>query len=375
LAASFQPEPSDGLSGYKRISFPASAAPAASAKATLADFWNGKAEWVLEVPDTGLPVGESDTINMGNGIFWSYLHASNQTAGIVDSCGNPVPFPGCVTRWVSTDGGQRFSLAEPRCVLSCNSCPCDADDLVNQQQYPRVVRTPGGMFYMVFESGATTWFTSSYDGKTWVQPRPIPGTGTWKLSDGKCTRSERVGAHPFSDVDYDCMAGGPPGLYITKTQIVVFVGLGQNPGSMGCFRSPLGGPYYFRRCAATPLFAGASEYGPLDAFGVAANPYFDFRYVTSADVVRAGSYYYMSYEGIRGPSSPAAGRDNQFALGFARSLSLDSTWKEYPGNPVLDNVVDDWGIGHADLLIVSGVTYMYTGTSQTTRGRYMLAFK
>lgn len=377
LAASSQAEPSDGLSGYKRISLAATApsAGAASGKAALADFWNGSAQWALETPDTGLPIGESDTINMGNGVFWSYLHASSQSAGIVDSCGNLVPFPGCVTRWVSKDGGQHFSLADPKCVLTCNSCPCDADDLVDQQQYPRVARIPGGAFYMVFENGATTWLSSSYDGATWARPMPIPGTGMWKLADGKCTRPERVGDHPSFTTDYDCMAGGPPGLYITKTQIVVFVGLGQNPGSMGCFRSPLGGPYYFRRCAANPLFTGASEYGPLDAFGAAANPYFDFRFVTSADVVRAGIYYYMSYEGIRGPSSPTAGRDNQFALGFARSLSLDGAWKKYPGNPVLDNVIDNWGIGHADLLIANGVTYMYTGTPQMKRGRYMLVFK
>lgn len=376
-AASFQPEQADSLYGYKHVSFFAGATPSVtppSRPATLTDFWNGKAQWVLETADTGLPVGESDTIDMGNGVFWSYLHASSQSAGIVDLCGAPAPFPGCVTRWVSTDGGQHFSLAEPTCVLSCNSCPCDGDDLTWQQQYPRVVRTSGGTFYMVFENGATTWFTSSYDGITWVRSRPIPGTGTWNLSEARCSRAERIGTHPFAAADYDCMAGGPPGLYITKTQIVVFVGLGQSPGSMGCFRSPLGGPYYFRRCAATPLFAGAPEYGPLDAFGAAANSYFDFRYVTSADVVRVGSYYYMSYEGIRGPGTPA-GRDNQFALGFARSLSLDSAWKKYPGNPVLDNVVDNWGIGHADLLIVNGVTYMYTGTPHMTRGRYMLVFR
>lgn len=381
-AASFQPEQSDSLPAYKRISFLGEATPAATATvkppsrpATFADFWNGKAGWVLETPDTGLPVGESDTINMGNGVFWSYLHASGQSAGVVDSCGDPAPFPGCVTRWVSTDGGQHFSLSEPKCVLTCNSCPCDADDLVDQQQYPRVVKTPGGMFYMVFENRAITWFTSSFDGITWERSIPIPGTGMWKLSDDTCGKAESIGPHPAFTSEHDCMAGGPPGLYITRTQIIVFVGLGQNPGHMGCFRAPLGGPYYFRRCAANPLFAGAPEYGPLDALGAAANPYFDFRFVTSADVVRSGSYYYMSYEGIRGPSSWAAGRDNQFALGFARNWALDGVWQKYPGNPVLDNVSDNWGIGHADLLIVSGNTYMYTGTPQMKRGRYTLAFK
>ena len=382
LPASFQPEPADSLSGNKRLSLLSETTAAITATpkppsrpATLADFWSGKAGWVLEIPDTGLPIGESDTINMGNGVFWSYLHASGQSAGVVDSCGSPAPFPGCVTRWVSTDGGQHFALAEPKCVLTCSSCPCDADDLVDQQQYPRVVKTPGGVFYMVFENGATTWFTSSFDGITWQSPMPIPHTGMWKLSDVTCGKAERIGPHPSFTSEYDCMAGGPPGLYITKTQIIVFVGLGQNPGHMGCFRSPLGGPYYFRRCAANPLFSGAAEYGPLDALGAAANPYFDFRYVTSADVVRSGSYYYMSYEGIRGPSTPAAGRDTQFALGFARSWALDSVWQKYPGNPVLDNIVDNWGIGHADLLITNGITTMYAGTPEMKRGRYTLAFK
>ncbi len=382
VTATFQSEPTDSPSGQTRILFVVGTAPAAtvainsgSDAATLTDFWNGTAQWVLETPDTGLPVGESDTIDRGNGVFWSYLHASTQSAGVVDSCGDPVQFPGCATRWISKDGGKHFSLDEPKCLFSCNSCPCDGDDLTWQQQYPRVARAPGGMFYMVFENGATTWFSSSVDGVTWLRPRPIPGTGTWNPSEGACTQAERIGPHPFSDFDYDCMAGGPPGLHITKSQIVVLVGLGQNPGHMGCFRSPLGSTYYFRRCAASPLFAGAPEYGPLDAFGAAANPYFDFRFVTSADVVRAGGYYYMSYEGIRGPSSLAVGRDNQFALGFARSRSLDEAWEKYPGNPVLDNVIDNWGIGHADLLIINGTTYMYTGTPQMTRGRYMLVFK
>jgi len=344
--------------------------------ASLNDFWNGTAEWILEIPDTGLPVGESDTIDMGNGVFWSYLHASTQSAGIVDSCGDPVAFPGCVTRWVSTDGGVHFTLSEPTCLLSCNSCPCDQDDRTRQQQYPRVVRTSGGVFYMVFEHDGATWFTTSYDGVTWFRPSPVPGTGMWKSSNTTCTQAEHIGSHPFATSDFDCMAGGPPGLYVAYGQMFVFVGLGQNPGHMGCLRSWAGGNYYyFRKCYSNPLFDGTSEYGPLDVFGEAANLYYDFRFVTSADVVKVDGYYYMSYEGIRGPSSPAVTRDNQFALGFARSSRLDTRWEEYPSNPVLSSVVDNWGIGHADLLVVDGTTYMYTGTPQMTRGRYMLMYK
>ena len=33
------------------------------------------------------------------------------------------------------------------------------------------------------------------------------------------------------------------------------------------------------------------------------------------------------------------------------------------------------GIGHADLLVVDGVTIMYTQTGEQTRGRYVLAWK
>jgi hypothetical protein len=380
IAALFGAQPEDALacqlfsSSVPGLILPSTTPTPAARPARLKDFWSGKAEWVLDVTDTGLPVGESDTIDMGNGVFWSYLHASTQSAGVVDSCGAPVDFPGCLTRWVSTDGGAHFALAEPRCMLTCSSCPCDEGDMTNQQQYPRVVRTPGGTFYMVFEHGATTWYSSSFDGINWIRPRPVPGTGTWNLSEKTCIKAERIGSHPNATVDDDCMAGGPPGLYVTSGQIIIFEGLGQSPGSMGCFRSALGDVTYFRRCASNPLFTGASTYGPLDVFGGAANPYFDFRFVTSADVVRSDGYYYMSYEGSRGPALPG-GRDDQYALGFARGLRLDGRWDKYPGNPVLSDVADNWGIGHADLLIVDGMTYMYTGTPQMTRGRYVLRFK
>ncbi|MEJ2748074.1 MAG: hypothetical protein P8183_09230, partial [Anaerolineae bacterium] len=42
--------------------------------ATLEDFWNGRAEFVLEIADTGLPIGESDTVYRGGTELWSYLH-------------------------------------------------------------------------------------------------------------------------------------------------------------------------------------------------------------------------------------------------------------------------------------------------------------
>jgi hypothetical protein len=33
------------------------------------------------------------------------------------------------------------------------------------------------------------------------------------------------------------------------------------------------------------------------------------------------------------------------------------------------------GVGHADLLVLGGTTYLYTVTSATTRGRYVLAWR
>ncbi|HEX2618560.1 MAG TPA: hypothetical protein VHL11_00400, partial [Phototrophicaceae bacterium] len=115
---------------------------------TLQDFWDGRAEWVVDLPDVGLPIGESDTISRGNGVFWSYLHASNQSAGVIDQCGEPVAFPGCMTRWESVDGGKTFTLPVAVCSMSCGSCPCqDQRDQVGldengipraAQQYPRI---------------------------------------------------------------------------------------------------------------------------------------------------------------------------------------------------------------------------------------------
>src|SRR5690606_33095426 len=106
---------------------------------TLEDFWEGRADWVLDVFDVGLPIGESDTVYQGDGLYWSYLHASNQSAGVIDQCGQPVEFPGCLTRWESTDNGQNFSLPVPVCMIPCGKCPCsDEQDQITAQQYPRV---------------------------------------------------------------------------------------------------------------------------------------------------------------------------------------------------------------------------------------------
>jgi beta-xylosidase len=128
-----------------------------------------------------------------------------------------------------------------------------------------------------------------------------------------------------------------------------------------------------RQCASNPLFGAENGYGPLELLESEANPYFEFRTISSADVVRVGDHYYMAYEGVRGPSNVEV-VDDQFALGFARSVgpAIDGPWEKYPGNPVIMDLANNWGIGHADIVIVGPATYLYTATSQTTRGRYVL---
>jgi hypothetical protein len=351
-------------------------APAGREFATLADFWEGRAEWVLEHYDVGLPVGESDTVHRGGSEFWSYLHASGQSAGVVDSCGDPAPFPGCVTLWKSTDGGVSFALEDPVCLFRCAACPCDARrDHTNQQQYPRVF-FDGAKGYMVYEWGAATLMRTSSDGLAWSTEARVPGTGAWHVAEGGCTEAESIGEHPniYSELEYDCLVGAPPGIYIEGDLLYVFVGLGRAPGHMGCYvGSKHAGTAGLRKCMANPLFGAEAGYGPVDVLEAAANPYFEFRTVSSADVVRVRDHYYMAYEGVRGPSDPTV-VDDQFGLGFARSVgpAIDGPWEKYPGNPVIMDLANNWGIGHADLVIVGPATYLYTATSQATRGRYVL---
>lgn len=354
---------------------PARSSAAASPAPTLTDFWEGRADWELEIANTGLPPGESDTVVAPGGELWAYAHASTESAGVVDSCGEAVEFPGCVTRWVSLDGGRSFSLPDNTCLLACSACPCGFNDRTFQQQYPRVARARDGWWHMVFESHSAAYITRSLDGIHWSPFRVINGTGVWTTDLAPCPPSGEILPHPFADHDKDCMAGGPPGLFIdVQGRKYVFVGLGQNPGSMGCFWAWQESDR-FRPCHANPLFAGAAEYGVEGVTGAAANPFFDFRYTTSAELVAQDGYYYMAYEGIRGPDSPAAAGDTQFALGLARSSAgLDAAWEKYPDNPVLGDVSFNWGVGHADLVVLDGVTYLYTASPELKRARYVLRF-
>lgn len=347
---------------------------------TLADFWSGDAEWVVDLDDVGLPVGESDTIARGDGVFWSYLHASYSSAGVIDQCGLPVAFPGCTTRWESTDGGQTFTLPAPVCLMTCGDCPCDDErDHITAQQYPRVFAT-GDRLYMVYEWHAQTILRTSQDGLNWSawDYLTIPG-GTWPLSFAPCSPTEQIGPHPNIRGQADgCLVGGPPGLYVEGDMLYVFVMAGSAPSHMRCYKGNRHGPLdALQRCDTDPLFTGAQSYGPEDVLAADANAYFDFRYISSADVLRVGDRYYMSYEGIRGPDELERGMDTQFGLGFARSVTdaIDGPWERYPGNPVIMDMGFNWGIGHADLLVIDGVTYLYSATSQATRGRYRLVWR
>jgi len=347
---------------------------------TLEDFWEGRAEWVMTTADVGLPIGESDTVYRGDGVYWSYLHASDQSAGVIDQCGEPVAFPGCLTLWESTDDGETFDLKQPVCLLPCQSCPCDdARDHITAQQYPRVFFTDD-THYLVYEWHAQVMLRSSDDGITWSDWEYLltPG-GTWHSSAFPCSETESIGPHPnIRGEVHNCLVGAPPGLYVEGDMLYVFVAAGSAPGHMRCYKGDRHAPLnQLERCQTDPLFEGAREYGPVDLLGADAHDYFDFRYVSSAEVLKVGDHYYMAYEGIRGPEELEIGSDTQFALGFARSVTddIDGEWEKYPDNPVIMDMQFNWGVGHADILVVDGVTILYTATSTETRGRYELRWR
>ncbi len=356
---------------------------------TLSDYWEGRADWVLDIYDVGLPIGESDTVQLSASVYWSYLHASDWSAGVVDSCGAPVAFPGCTTLWNSSDGGQSFQLEAPVCLMPCGGCPCtDERDHITAQQYPRVAvaRTPDGeieTMYMAYEWHAQTRLTTSPDGLQWSPPVSIQfPTGTWPTSYHPCSEVERIGEHPnIEGQPHDCLVGAPPGLWLEGDTLYVFMSAGSAPAHMRCYKGNRfeveQDAFRLARCEHDPLFGGARSYGPLDLRGPDANPYFDFRYVTSPEVLKVGDRYYMAYEGIRGPDVLNRGWDTQFAMGFARSTTdqIDGPWETWAHNPVLRPVSPNFGGGRADLLVVDGVTVMYTATSMNTRGRYSLRWQ
>lgn len=347
------------------------------AEPTIADFWAGKAKFVVDVEDTGLPMGESETIVMSNGELWSYLHASQRSAGVKDQCGAAVEFPGCTVIMRSTDDGKTFKYGSqpPICQMKCQQCPCKSEtDHIDQQQYPRVAYD-GETMFMVYEYRGQTKLRRSSDGLNWSNPEAVADTGIWRLWLKPCgSLAETIDAHPFVPKDFECLVGAPPGVYVEGDQLYVFVALGQNPSGMGCFvgnkRQPAS---QMKRCKSNPLFVGAKTYGPVNERGPKTNPFFDFRYISSADVVKWGDRYYMLYEGVRGPG-PGDPGDTQFGLGLARSVSnvLDGKWERYPGNPILVDMPGNIGLGHADFVLNKGVLSLYTSLDGVKRSRLVL---
>jgi len=354
-------------------------APAPTRFPTLADLWDGRAQFAVDVEDTGLPMGESDTLVMSNDVLWSYVHASERSAGVRDQCGAPVPFPGCVVIYASEDGGHTFAPPNPpSCLIACQQCPCNPEsDHVVQQQYPRVVFAEG-QAWMVYEYLGRVMLRTSPDGLSWSAPQRVANSLIWHLWYADCPTQERIGEHPFVRFDYECLRGGPPGIFVEEGVVYVFMAQGQNPGALGCFKRPVSEPDAdFAPCAHNPLFVGAASYGPRSRTDAAANPFFDFRTISSAELQRLGAdaerRYYMLYEGVRGPAEGDPG-DTQFGLGLARSLTdqIDGPWEKYPGNPLLVDLPGNIGVGHADLVVLDGRTYLYTSLDGVTRSRLAL---
>ncbi len=359
---------------------------------TLDDFWTSTAEFVVDVDDTGLPMGESDTVLLPDGRLRSYVHASHPSAGVVDSCGAPVEFPGCMVNMTSDDGGRSFSMPAvedqpPTCQIDCIRCPCDsARDHIDQQQYPRVIRLTDTLsdlpsWLLVYEYRANTILRHSQDGLTWSPPVEAPLTGVWQDWLMPCRPEAAVGEHPFAPRAFDCLVGSPPGIYVDQSlsppELYVFVGLGQNPSHMGCLRGPVhGNTSLLQACSHNPLLIGAPDYGPPDLQGAPANAFFDFRTISSADILQVGNRFYLFFEGVRGPGPGDLG-DTQFLLGLARTTTsaLDGPWELYPGNPILLDLPGNVGVGHADVIVIEGITYLYTSLDGTTRSRLQLVWR
>jgi hypothetical protein len=343
----------------------------------------------MDIHDTGLPMGESDTVILGDGSLRAYVHASAPSLGVVDQCGQPVAFPGCVVLFTSQDGGAHFAPATaggtaPTCLIPCRQCPCSSQvDHIDQQQYPRAASWldgPQPAWAMVYEYRANSFVRRSADGLAWSPASEIPLTGIWRRWLMACRPEEDIGLHPYARDQFDCLIGSPPGLTVVASpqgpEIYVFVGTGQNPSGMGCYRGPLAGPAtLWRKCDHHPLFTGSATYGPEGVTGPAANTYFDFRTISSADVVKVNRRYYMVYEGVRGPDAGAAG-DTQFGLGLARSSGeqIDGPWETYAGNPVLVDLPGNVGVGHSDVIVIDGVTYLFTSLDGVARSRLRLVW-
>jgi beta-xylosidase len=63
-------------------------------------------------------------------------------------------------------------------------------------------------------------------------------------------------------------------------------------------------------------------------------------------------------------------------LGLARSQPgvIDAPWETHAGNPILADLPGNIGLGHADLLVLEGVTYLYTSLNGERRSRLRLVW-
>lgn len=102
---------------------------------------------------------------------------------------------------------------------------------------------------------------------------------------------------------------------------------------------------------------------------------FDFRTISSADVLRVGDQLYMLYEGVRGPGPGDAG-DTQFALGLARTIAGPGRWSlgDLPRQPTAGRPARQRGVGHADLLVLNGKTLLFTSLDGVQRARLGLVW-
>ncbi len=237
---------------------------------------------------------------------------------------------------------------------------------------------------MAYEFGGKTFLRASPDGLSWDNAQWVFNTGVWTRQIRACKPWEVVRPHPFAKPDYECLAGGPPGIYVEGDTLYVFVAMGQNPGAMGCLLIPLplgerlgeGDAMNAKPCVHNPLFVGNWQYGNPDDTTVASNAHFDHRTLSSAEITKIDNRYYMFYEGVRGPGPNDVG-DNQFGLGLARSVTarIDGPWEKM-SRPVVANLPGNIGLGHADVVIApNGETILFTSLDGKVRSRLKLVWK
>ena len=123
----------------------------------------------------------SGVLVLADGSLRTYVHASFRSAGVTDSCGQPVEFPGCLVTLSSVDDGRSFHYATPpTCIIPCRTCPCSSEnDHIDQQQYPRV-HFDGKTYWMVYEWRGRAYLRSSPDGLRWSHWTHVADSLHWK---------------------------------------------------------------------------------------------------------------------------------------------------------------------------------------------------